>query len=139
MLYRLNLEPTGVGGFLAQARAVPEAATEGATREEAIANAGDALAVALLGRMADGEDVPAPDSAGDLTEYAAEIEPGAAAKLAFYIAFKSSGLRQAELARRLGKNEAEVRRLLDPHHVSKISSLGAAIKAMGRRLSVELV
>ena len=41
-----------------------------------------------------------------------------------------------ELAKRLGKDAKEIRRILDPDHATKIPALVAALAALGRRLVV---
>ena len=112
MEYRCKLEPNGAGGFIAQFHDVPDALTEGVTREDALANAADALEVALLGRMKDGDVLPKSTSrVGTLVHVSAQ----ASAKLAFYAAFRQSGLTQSALARKIDRDEAEVRRMLkDP-------------------------
>jgi antitoxin HicB len=43
---------------------------------------------------------------------------------------------QVALARKLGKDEAEVRRMLDPYHRTKLGPLGLGLLALGKRLSV---
>jgi antitoxin HicB len=136
MQFPARLATNGEGGFIVTFPDVDDALTEGASREEALANAADALEVALLGRMKDGEDIPAPSGgeAGALVPLSAQI----AAKVAFYTAFRESGLSRSALARRLGKDEAEVRRMLDPHHATKLPALDEGIRALGRRLTVEL-
>ena len=137
MLYPARLSPNGEGGFLVTFVDVREALTEGASRLEALSNATDALEVALLGAMKDGAAIPAPSEANTGDELIA-IGAQTAAKLAFYEAFRSSGLSRSGLARRIGKDEAEVRRMLDPYHATKLPALDGAIKAMGRRLTIEL-
>jgi antitoxin HicB len=127
-----QLEPNGGGGFIATFPDVPDALTEGATREEAIENAADALEVALLGHMKDGDDIPVPRrrAKGGVPVH---VSAQASAKLAFYSAFRESGLSQSSLARRIGKDEAEVRRMLDPYHATKLPALDEALHALGRR------
>jgi len=46
---------------------------------------------------------------------------------------------QRELARRLGVNEKQVRRLLDVQASSSLASFDAAYKALGLSLSVEIL
>jgi len=133
MTYFCELEPNGDGGYLVTFPDVPEALTEGATRAEALANAADALEVALLGRMKDGEDLP-PAGAGPEDGVPVYVSAQAAAKLAFYAAFHQSGLSRSALARRLGKDEAEIRRMLDPYHATKLPALDEAVHALGQRL-----
>ncbi len=41
-----------------------------------------------------------------------------------------------ELAKKLGYDEKEVRRLLDPHHASKIPRIESALHAVGKELVV---
>jgi len=43
-----------------------------------------------------------------------------------------------QLARRLGIDEKEVRRLLDPHYGSKLPRIAQAVEALGRRLVIGL-
>jgi antitoxin HicB len=59
-----------------------------------------------------------------------------AVKAALYIAVKESGIRNTELAKRLGADEKEIRRLLDPHHRSKLPRLEAALEVMGKKLVI---
>ena len=42
------------------------------------------------------------------------------------------------LAKRLGVDEKEVRRLLDPHYGSKLPHIAQAISVLGRRLVIGL-
>lgn len=137
MFYMCRLEPNGDGGFVASFPDVPEALTEGATREGALVNAADALEVALLGRMKDGEDIPAVSAKarGSETVY---VPAHSAAKLAFYSAFRESGLSQSALGRKIGKDEAEIRRMLDPYHATKLPPLEEALLALGKRLVIDV-
>lgn len=137
MRYPARLSPNEGSGFIVTFADIGEALTEGASRDNALVNAVEALEVALLGQMKDGADIPPPSKAKAGDEMIA-VGARTAAKLAFYETFRSSGLSRAALARRIGKDEAEVRRMLDPYHATKLSALDDAIRAMGRRLSVEL-
>jgi antitoxin HicB len=60
------------------------------------------------------------------------------AKAALYVAMKEAGMTNVQLAKRLGVNEKEVRRLLDPHYGSKLPRIAQAIKLLGRRLVIGL-
>ncbi len=113
---------------------IPEAITEGKTREEALINAEDCLGVALLWMVEDGRPIPDPSSEGD-----AWVSPTApiAAKLAVMMAWRDSGLSKSDLARRLRKSESEVRtRILNPRHNTALATLDAAARALGSRLTV---
>ena len=45
-------------------------------------------------------------------------------------------LSKAELARRLQKDEREIRRILDPLHATKLSTLVETLSVLGRRMIV---
>ncbi len=62
----------------------------------------------------------------------------AAAKLAIYQAMRDQGVSQVALARRIGRDPKDVRRLLDLMHRSRLDRLEAALKALGKRLIVEI-
>ena len=59
-----------------------------------------------------------------------------AAKAALYLAIQEIGISKVDLAKRLGCDEKEVRRLLDPHHSSKIPRIESALHAVGKQLIV---
>jgi len=133
--YRAQIEPGDETGFVVSFRDIPEAITEGATREEAVGMAADALGLALLVYAREGRPFPIPRAkAPELTKVT--VEPEVAAKLALLEAFEPSGLTKTELGRRLGKDEKEVRRILDPMHNTKLSAMKAALAILGQRLVV---
>ena len=63
----------------------------------------------------------------------------AAAKLAIYQAMREKGVSQVELARRLGCDPKDIRRLLDIMHRSRLDRLEEALAALGKRLVVEIL
>jgi antitoxin HicB len=114
---------------------VPEAITEGEGRADASRMAADALGTALLAYVRAGRALPRPGRAArGLVPIA--VEPDVAAKLAVLLAFAEADISQREFGRRLGKDEREVRRILDPMHPTKIGALDAALRTLGRRLVV---
>ena len=58
------------------------------------------------------------------------------AKAALYLALREAGIGKSELARRIGCDVREVRRMLDPHHPTKLPRIEAALEALGKRLVV---
>ena len=132
--YRAEFEPGDRPGVIVVSfRDVPEAITEGETEAEARAMAADALGLALLQYLRLGRELP---TAGDGPGVVIPVEADVAAKLAVIETFLGLGITKSELARRLGKDEKEVRRLLDPMHPTKLAPLAAALTAMGRRLVI---
>ena len=114
---------------------VPEAITQGHGEADARTMAEEALGLALLSYLERDKPLPKSRAKGrGLIEIA--VAPDAAAKLAVLEAFAASGLSKSELARRIGKDEKEVRRILDPRHPTKLPALTAALRALGKRLVV---
>ena len=112
---------------------VPGAITQGDDEADARAMASEALGLMLIQCVVDGRKLPTPSpKRGDQVLVTAGAE--LAAKLAVLEAFRDAGITQAELARRLGKDAKEVRRILDPDHATKMPALVAALAALGRRL-----
>jgi antitoxin HicB len=60
------------------------------------------------------------------------------AKAALYVAMREAGISKVQLARKLGVDEKEIRRLLDPHDGSKLPRIAQAIGALGHRLVIGL-
>jgi antitoxin HicB len=60
------------------------------------------------------------------------------AKAALFVAMRQAGISKLQLARRLGVDEKEVRRLLDPHYGSKLPRIAQAISVLGQRLVIGL-
>lgn len=137
MHYTAHFEPDE-GDWLVTFPALPEAITGGSSRKEARTNAQDALEVVLLTYMKDGRDLPDDVQTGGDSE-AVAVSSQVVAKISFIQAFKASGLTRVALAERLGKQETEIRRMLDPYYGSKLPQLEAGMIALGKRfvLTVE--
>ena len=117
----------------------PEALTDGTDEPEALAEAADCLAEAVAARIADGEDLPAP-SATRRGMHAVPLSPLLAYKAALFGAMRRAAISKTELARRLGIDEKDVRRLLDPRYRgSKVERLHAALAACGVAARITLV
>lgn len=136
MSYPVVLTPDG-DGFVVTFPDFPEAVTQGDTEDEALREAVDCLDEAIAARMSAREALPAPRRAKRLRT----VEPSfdVAAKAALYEAVRAQDLNISALARRLEVGETEVRRLLDPHHQTRLSKLDKVARKLGKRLRVELV
>ncbi|OLP56653.1 transcriptional regulator [Rhizobium rhizosphaerae] len=134
--YAATFEPTErEGGFTVTFADVPEAITEGEDMADARAMAEDALGVALLTYLEMGRTLPVPTATeGVMVAPAPEV----AMKIALIETFRAAGISRSELARRIGKDEKEARRLLDPDTSTKLPLMAAALAAMGQRLVIGL-
>ena len=133
--YRAMLTPEPEGGFTITFPDVPEAITYGTDEREAIEMASEVLEVAIVARMERSEDLPSERSGapGDLL---VPLRPLLGAKAALYDALSRGKVSKSELARRLGVDEAIVRRMLDPSRATRVDSLAAALAALGQHLQV---
>ena len=98
--YPAALTPDPDGGFTVTFRDVPEAITEGDTREEALLRAEDALQSALAMYITAKEPLPTPSEA-QAREGMVPLSALGMAKTALYDAMREQGVGRAELARRL--------------------------------------
>ena len=134
-VYRAEFERGARRGLVVSFPDVPEAITQGRDMADARAMAEEALGLVLLTYLERGMPLPKPRARRrDLVEIS--VAPDVAAKLAVLEAFRAAGITKTELARRIGKNEKEVRRILDPRHATKLPALTAALRALGKRLVV---
>jgi antitoxin HicB len=114
----------------------PEALTEGADEHDALTQATDCLEEAIAGRIRRAEAIPASRSRRGCRMI--PVPALMAAKAALYLALREASITRRELAARLGCDEKEVRRLLDPRHPSKLPRLQRALAQLGKRLVVEM-
>jgi antitoxin HicB len=137
--YRAQFEPGDRrGNIVVTFPDVPEAVTQGRGKADARAMAEEALGLALLAYLQRGKSLPKPRGSGrGLVDIA--VAPDVAAKLAVLESFAAAGITKSELARRIGKDEKEVRRILDPKHPTKLPALTAALRALGKRLVVGIM
>lgn len=126
------------GGFVVTCRDVPEVVTQGGSIEEAISEAEGALEAAIEMRIEDGMDIPVPSSK-KRGEHLAGLPVATAMKAALHISMQELDVSKAELARRLGLDEKEARRMLDPKHATKVPALERALHALGKRIELVVV
>jgi antitoxin HicB len=122
-------------GFHVRFPDLPEALTGGDDIEDTLAQAADCLAEAIAGRIVRGDDIPAP-SRVKRGQHLIGVPLYLAPKLALYLAMRERGIRNTELAGRLGVSETVVRRMLNPKHDTKPEKIQAALAALGKRIVV---
>ena len=126
------------GGFVVTCRDVPELVTQGETIEDAVNQAEGALEAAIEMRIEDGMSIPVP-SARKRGERLACVPVGTAMMAALYVSMRKQNVSKAELARRLGLDEKEARRMLDSRHETKVPTLERALHALGKRVELVVV
>ena len=110
-------------------------ATDGATRDEALAEARDLLRELIAATMREGKGLPEPSRATKRRPLVVPPVP-IALKAALYQAFREAGVSQRRLARDLDVAESEVRRMLNPDHATKSAAIDRALRRLGKRVSV---
>ena len=135
--YRYSMERQANGWWLVRFPEIPEALTEGETKEEARANARDCVIAALEGYMKSGRPLPRGRARHSGTDRA--ILPSlVTAKLAVYETMRGHGWSKVRLAKELGMPENSVRRLFDLRHASQMRIIDAALAKMNAELPIDL-
>jgi antitoxin HicB len=135
--YPATLIPDPDGGFTVTFRDVPEAITEGDTRDDALLRAEGALESALAMYIAVKEPLPASSEA-EAGEAMVPLSALGMAKTALYDAMREQGVGRAELARRLRWHLPQVSYLLDLRYASRMQHVEAALAALALRLIVDV-
>ncbi len=134
--YPATLKPDRkAGGFTVTFPDIPEAITQGQDRLDALEQAADCIEEAIAGRIRRRAGIPAPSKA-KASQPVVPVPPLMAAKAALYLAMREAKMSNVKLAKQLGCDEKDVRRLLDPRHSSRITALQAALAALGKKIVV---
>lgn len=137
MYYPARIEPDG-DGWMVSFPDIPEALSSGATREEAIEMAKDALQTALEFYFDDKRQIP-ESSKLKRGHVPIELPASVAAKVLLLNEMIKQQIRPVELARRLGTTPQEVNRLTQLGHSTKIDGISNALLALGKRLELRAV
>ena len=135
--YAVRLEPAEEGGFVVTCRDLPQPVTQGEDLANALTEAADAMDEVFAAYMHGDLTLPAP-SKKRKGEHVVSPPAETMVKAALYVAMKDAGISKVQLAKRLGVDEKEVRRLLDPQYGSKLPRIAQAVEALGRRLVIGL-
>jgi antitoxin HicB len=135
--YPVLLTKADEGGFVVTCRDLPPLVTQGEDGADALAQAADAMDEVFATYMIDGIAFPEPSKARRGEQL---VAPPAetVAKAALHVSMREAGISKLQLARQLGVDEKEVRRLLDPHYGSKLPRIAEAISLLGQRLVIGL-
>ncbi|MDR2244468.1 MAG: type II toxin-antitoxin system HicB family antitoxin [Burkholderiales bacterium] len=132
--YQAILEPQEEGGFTVTFPDIPEAITEGDSREEALFNATEVLGLCLDVRMEQSEALPQPtDTIGGewITPYAS-----VQAAVALRQIRELQGKTLSDMARLLNTSWPAAQRLERPNANPTLRQLERAAAAMGKRLTL---
>jgi antitoxin HicB len=134
--YPVKLELQEEGGYLVQFPDFPEAITQGESIEDALEQAQDCLDEAIANRIVMQLEIPKA-SMRRKNQYEIMLNATMSAKTALYLAIRSQHLTKSALAKKLGCDEKEIRRLVDPYyHGSKLPRIEHALNMLGQQLVV---
>ena len=126
------------GGFVVTFPDLNHGATQGEALEEAIDMAEDLLRSIVEELMERGEDLPRVAKHRGRNYRLISLPALQSAKAELYSMFRSSGVKKAELARRIGIPKTNVERLFDLSHASRFDQIEAAFRAIGKKIEVRI-
>ena len=109
-----------------------DAVTFGETREEALAQAVDALETVIISRLKHKLDIPTPSAARGRPLIS--IPPLAAAKALLYKELREQQVTIRQLARKLHCEYPVAHRLLDVSRKTQVNEIAKAFQALGKRV-----
>jgi antitoxin HicB len=137
LAYPVKLSLDSNGTILAAVPDLPEAVTFGDDEAEAVARIADVIEDCLSEYVTRKLPIPAP-SRPKRGQKLATVSALVEMKLAIHQAMLADGVSKTELARRLNCHLPQVDRLLDLGHASRLDRIEAALRVLGKRLSVEI-
>jgi antitoxin HicB len=117
-------------GFLVTFPDIPEAATAGATEEEAMEMASDCLLSALEIYFEGRRAIPVPGLVK--TNYVVELAPSMALKISLVNEMHAQGITRQELANRLNMKPQQVSRMLGSGHlITNVDVIAQCFRVLG--------
>lgn len=134
-LFEPDLE---AGGYVVTFPDFGYGVTQGETDEEAMEMAQDLLMLTIGDYIRAGKPLPAPSRHRGAKYRPVPLPALQSAKVELHAAFVNSGLKKAEVARRMGISKTHVDRLFSLRHHSRLDQIEAAFVALGKRLKIEV-
>jgi antitoxin HicB len=135
--YPAIFEPIEDGWIMVICPDVPGCATNGENHNAAYEMAQDALGIMLDSYIWQHSALP-PRSRPTKDQVVVELSALDSSKLTLCLEMAKANLTKTELAARLGVDEKEARRILAVGHNTKLDTLEAAFKAIGRKITIQV-
>src|SRR5258708_37181755 len=126
------------GGFVVELPDCGYGATQGETLPEAYEMAEDLLKCLAQEQIRKSQPIPEPAKHRGKRFHLVSLPALQSAKVELYTAFSASGMKKAELARRIGISKTNIERLFDLDHASRLDQIEAAFRAIGKKLEVTI-
>jgi antitoxin HicB len=138
MEYPARYETAEEGGFVITFPDFGWGVSQGDTEEEAREMAVALLQTLIQEHIRNGEVLPRPSKPRGRKFHMIRLPALQAAKTELYREFLASGIRKAELGRRLALPKTSVERLFDLSHHSRFDQIEAAFHALGKEISIQV-
>jgi antitoxin HicB len=138
MEYPALFEPAEEGGFVVTFPDFDWGVTQGDTEEEAREMATDALVTMIQEHIRKGEALPRTSKPRGRKYRTIRLPALQGMKAELYSAFRASGMKKVELARRLGIPKTVIDRLFDFGTSTRLEQLEAAFAALGKKIDVSV-
>jgi antitoxin HicB len=135
--YRVKLSPDDNGTVLVTAPDFPQVITFGNTRESALVHAVGAFREAIAAKIHNREPIPAPSKIKKGEPFVV-LPLQTEMKVRLFQSLQESGVKKAELARRMKLHRQEVERLLDFNQSTNLTKIESAFAALGKRIHLEV-
>jgi antitoxin HicB len=135
--YRVKLTPDDNDTFLVTSPDFPEVITFGETREEALHYAVGAFREIIAGKIYYKQPIPTPSkirAKDDFITLPLQTEM----KVRLYQSLIESGIKKADLARKMKIHRQEIDRLFDSKQAISLSKFESAFAALGKTLNIEV-
>jgi antitoxin HicB len=138
MEYPAMFEPAEEGGFVITLPDFGWGISQGDTEQESRKMATALLQTVIQEQIRKGAVLPRPSKPRGRKYRMIRLPALQTAKAELYREFLRSGIRKAELARRLGIPKTVVDRLFDFNHKSRLEQIEAAFRALGKELQIHI-
>ena len=138
MEYAAKFAPADEGGFVVEFPDFGWGVTQGDNEKDARRMAGDLLVTIIQDHIKRGEELPLPGKMRGRNYRMIRLSALHSVKVELYRAFRASGLRKAELARRLSIPKTVIDRLFDLNNRTRLDQIEAAFHALGKQVDVHV-
>lgn len=127
------------GGFVVTFPDFSYGVTQGETMQESYEMAQDLLQCLISDLIEQGDELPKPSKRRGRNFREVSLAALQSAKAELYREFLLSGIKKAEFARRIGIHKANLDRLFDLNHHSRLDQLEEAFSVLKKRLSIDVL
>jgi antitoxin HicB len=126
------------GGYVATFPDFSFGVTQGETIQEALLMAADLLEILIADRIGQDLDLPRPSKRRAKQYRLVSLPALQDAKATLYQAWRDSGIKKSELARRLHIPKSNVDRLFALDHHSRLGQIEAAFAALSKKIVIQV-